>query len=270
MKEKILLFIPTYNCEKQIARVLRQVDDEVLDYITEVIVINNRSQDKTEDEVIRFAEENTQVPVKLLRNRDNYSLGGSHKVAFQYAKDNGFDYVIVLHGDDQGDIHDLLFWIKKGKHRKYKSLLGSRFEKKSTLVNYSRFRIIGNYVFNIFISTMAGKRLTDLGSGLNMYQTEYLKSGFYMTFPNNLTFNVYMLLYGLYSKSQFHFFPLCWREEDQVSNAKLWKQSTQILQLTMQYVFTKDKLFGVQKNEFSEIEYTYDVIHENRGVKENE
>ena len=30
MKEKILLFIPGYNCENQITRVLDQVDEEVL------------------------------------------------------------------------------------------------------------------------------------------------------------------------------------------------------------------------------------------------
>lgn len=258
--EKILLFIPAYNCEKQITRVLSQMDDEVLSYITEIIVVNNRSLDQTEEEVIRFGKDHPALPLKLLRNRENYSLGGSHKVAFGYAREHNFDYVIVLHGDDQGDIHDLLHWIKKGKHRQYDSLLGSRFEKKSKLVNYSGFRIFGNYVFNIFISTMTGSRLTDMGSGLNMYKTDYLESGFYMFFPNNLTFNVYMLLYGLYSDSNFHFFPLCWREEDQVSNAKLWKQSSQILKLTFQYALGKEKLFRGVENEYSQIDYAYDII----------
>ena len=34
------------------------------------------------------------------------------KVAFNYAVKNKFDYVIVLHGDDQGNIHDLLPFLK--------------------------------------------------------------------------------------------------------------------------------------------------------------
>lgn len=35
-------------------------------------------------------------------------MGGSHKVAFNYAIENNFDYIIVLHGDDQGSISDMI------------------------------------------------------------------------------------------------------------------------------------------------------------------
>lgn len=53
------------------------------------------------------------IPVKLLRKDKNYGLGGSHKVSFNYAIENGFDYVIVLHGDDQGHISNLVPYLKK-------------------------------------------------------------------------------------------------------------------------------------------------------------
>ena len=43
-KPKMMLFIPAYNCEKQIIRVLNQLDDEVLSYFDEVLVVNNRSR----------------------------------------------------------------------------------------------------------------------------------------------------------------------------------------------------------------------------------
>ena len=103
--DKILLFIPMYNCEKQISRVLKQLTDEVCSYLDEVLVINNRSTDYGEQVVQDYLKKNEKpVKISLLRNDDNYGLGGSHKVAFQYAQDNGFDYVILLHGDDQGDI----------------------------------------------------------------------------------------------------------------------------------------------------------------------
>ena len=98
MKERILLFIPAYNCEKQIIRVLGQLDASVMKYITEVVVINNLSTDRTEEAVKRFIDKHGDIPVKLLRNDENYGLGGSHKSAFAYAKENEFDYVIVLYG----------------------------------------------------------------------------------------------------------------------------------------------------------------------------
>ena len=37
MIDRILLFIPAYNCEKQITRVLSQLDWEVMSYIDDVI-----------------------------------------------------------------------------------------------------------------------------------------------------------------------------------------------------------------------------------------
>ena len=47
--DKILLFIPMYNCEKQIVRVLSQLDAQVCSFLSEVIIVNNRSTDGGED-----------------------------------------------------------------------------------------------------------------------------------------------------------------------------------------------------------------------------
>ena len=130
--DKILLFIPMYNCEKQITRVLGQLTEEVCGYLNEVILVNNCSTDGGEQAVKDYLEAHP-LPVKasLLRNRDNYGLGGSHKIAFQYAIQGGFDYVILLHGDDQGDIANLLPYLKSGEYRDYDCFLGARFMKGS-------------------------------------------------------------------------------------------------------------------------------------------
>ena len=52
MKEKILVFIPMYNCEKQIVRVLDQLNGEIKKYISEAIIVNNRSTDNGEQAAI--------------------------------------------------------------------------------------------------------------------------------------------------------------------------------------------------------------------------
>ena len=52
MPERFLVFIPAYNCEKQVPRVLNQLlDRQVAAMVTECIVVNNRSTDGTEDAV---------------------------------------------------------------------------------------------------------------------------------------------------------------------------------------------------------------------------
>ena len=120
MQDKILLFIPMYNCEKQIIRVLKQLNKEVQAYINEIIIINNISTDNGEEKVREYIKNNEfECKITLMRNEENYGLGGSHKVAFKYAKENGFDYVIVMHGDDQSQISDLLPILKDKSYRKY-------------------------------------------------------------------------------------------------------------------------------------------------------
>ena len=145
MKEKILVFIPMYNCEKQIVRVLDQLNGEIKKYISEAIIVNNRSTDNGEQAAIeKIKKMNAGFPIKVLKNRENYGLGGSHKVAFNYAIENNFDYIIVLHGDDQGSISDMIPVLKNGAFKKYDCCLGGRFAKGSKLVGYSKFRTFGN------------------------------------------------------------------------------------------------------------------------------
>lgn len=245
MDEKILVFIPMYNCEKQVVRVADQLAGEMAQYIGEAIFVNNRSTDGGEAAIVeKLKSMELPFPVRVLRNCENYGLGGSHKVAFNYALDRGFDYVAVLHGDDQGCIADLLPIMKDGRLKEHECWLGSRFMKGSKLPGYSKFRIFGNKVFNIIFSIATGKRILDLGAGLNLYSCKMLSSRFYHTFPDNLTFNCYML-FALASYGQDHaFVPISWREEDQVSNVKMARQAFQTFKMAAGYFFGREKFLA--------------------------
>jgi glycosyltransferase involved in cell wall biosynthesis len=116
MLNRIIIFIPTYNCQQQIPRVLSKIDRYVQSYIDEVLIIDNRSSDNTVNEAI-LASEGISKKVTVLRNNQNYNLGGSIKRAFIYAIENNYDYMITLHGDDQADIRDLLPVFQSGEFK---------------------------------------------------------------------------------------------------------------------------------------------------------
>lgn len=238
MTDRILLFIPSYNCAPQIPRVLAQLDQDVRALISETIIVNNRSTDDTES-VAQATITELGLKAKILRNDNNYGLGGSHKVAFNYARENGFDFVIVLHGDDQGSIRDLVPHLQAGAHLELDCLLGARFMKGSKLTGYSAFRTFGNEVYNLIYSAVAGRRLYDLGSGLNLYRVEKLHDDFYLRCANDLTFNYHMLLRSVAAGWRLKFFPLEWREDDQVSNVKLFQQAMRVLGIALSYAFTR-------------------------------
>lgn len=239
--ERILVFVPAYNCSRQIKRVLAQFDNAER-YFAEVLVVDNRSPDNTLEMACEAARR-AKLPVTVVQNNDNYGLGGSHKVAFSYAVDNGFDYIVVLHGDDQGSIHDLIPHLEAGAHRGVDCLLGARFMSGSNLDGYSAFRTLGNEVFNLLFSAASGKRLYDLGSGLNLYRVSQLATAKCHGFANNLTFNYFMILASVHWGWKIRFFPITWREDDQISNVKLARQSIQVLGILLRYVFKRKGFF---------------------------
>lgn len=259
--QKILLFIPMYNCEKQIIRVLNQLNADVCEHLSEVLIVNNRSTDGGEKAVQNYLQKmHMATPVTLLRNDENYGLGGSHKVAFNYAVENAFDYVIVLHGDDQGNIRDLLPILKSKKYTEYDCCLGARFMKGAVLSGYSAFRTFGNHIFNAFFSLVLGKRIYDLGAGLKIYSTAMLKSKFYYKYPDSLTFDCCMDMALVEYKQSYMFFPISWREDDQISNVKLFSQAKTTLKMLFSYAMHKTEYLNSDLRDKQISEYTATVV----------
>ena len=193
----------------------------------------NRYTDKSKEELLNLKA----TKVTLLQNEENYSLGGSHKVAFEYCLKQNYDYLVVLHGDNQADINDIVPFIKSGEIFNYDSFLGSRFKRGAKRVNYSGFRLWGNVLLNFVISLVTLSWVTDMGAGLNGYRSDFLKKRLYMSCPDDLTFNPFLLMYSIKQKSTTYFFPIHWKEEGSVSNAKVMHQGFKILNLIKNYLF---------------------------------
>lgn len=246
----ILVFIPMYNCARQIPRVLAQLKDpQLAGLIDGVVCVDNRSTDGT-GEAAEAALATLDLPLRvLLRNDENYGLGGSHKVALEFAKREGFTHLIVLHGDDQGAISDILPALKRGAQEQTQFLMGARFMRGSRLEGYSALRTAANRAFNLIFSGLSGKRLYDLGSGLNLLNVAAFDDGFHLKFADNLTFNYYLILAIAERNHSLEFFPLTWREDDQISNAKLGKMGVQILDLLRQRALNKARFFAAEHRE---------------------
>ena len=262
-RDRILVFVPAYRCAPQIVRVIDQFrDPAVHGRFDEILVLDNRSPDDTAQAAIDRARELSIGKVTVARNRDNYGLGGSHKAAFGHAIRNGFTHVVVLHGDDQGSIRDALPLLEAGQHRAYDCCLGARFHPRARIEGYSSVRILGNHVFNGLFSAATGRHLMDLGSGLNVYQVRALSSRYWQRFHDNLMFNYCMILAHVQRRDRVRFFPISWREDDQVSNVKLASQARRTLGILARFVRGRQAFMTHEFRDTPRESYEFDPIAE--------
>lgn len=228
--ERILLFIPAYRCAPQITRVVEQLP-ALAGLVDEVVVVDNRSPDDTVQRATEALAKLEGMRWRVLRNDDNYGLGGSHKVAIQHGRSAGMTWLLVLHGDDQADVRDIVGLLRRDEHRELDALLGARFQRGARLSGYSRVRTIGNHAYNLLFSLAGRKRFHDLGSGLNLFRLERFDDGTYLRFADDLTFNYHLSLHMARARWRMRFFPISWREEDQRSNVNLVGQGVRTLRL---------------------------------------
>ena len=225
---KVLIFIPTYNCSQQIPRVLKGIPKELCNSENvQILIIDNCSSDSTLKVAIESIDNLGISNIRIYQQQFNLGLGGSHKAAIRLCILENFDFLVVLHGDDQTTLNGLP--INLHNIGSYDCALGSRFMKGSRLVGYSKFRIVGNRLLNFFYGVALNARVSDMGSGLNIYGARLLREVKWEVIPDDLTFNNILLLETFRKGFKHLFFPIEWREIDQQSNARLIQQSFKIV-----------------------------------------
>ncbi len=213
--------IPTYRCEKQIIRTLDEIDDTLALRVDEIAVIDNGSPDNTVRAALEYKKSGRLKNLHVYQNVENYSLGGTHKVAFLKGRAMSCTHVVILHGDNQAKSDEANVLLDYAlAHPETQTVLGSRFSKGSHLQGYDWKRIWGNRLLNIAYTVFTGRKCTDLGSGLNVFALKDLDQRAYLEFEDKLTFNFELLLDLIKRKIRFAYAPITWREEDQVSNAR--------------------------------------------------
>ena len=239
--KKNLLFIPVYNSEKEISKLINKIKNINFSEIDTLLIIDNCSFDKTYLTVKNLLR-NFKIKTKIIRNKKNLGLGGSFKKAFEFAINNNFNYIIHYHGNNMNEIRDLKKILNNKRFYRFDFYLGSRFMKKSKIKNYSFIRQITNHLFNFIFSFISKMKILDLGSSLNVFKTKNFKDGVFKNFSNDLTFQYYLILYiGHYNKS-FNYFPISVNIKHK-SNVVPFKHVIKMISIIFTYACFKSSFF---------------------------
>ncbi len=242
---KIGIFIPCYNVQGCIARVLESLTAISLSRIDEVLVIENKSLDQTLNEV-RKVKASGLAPVskklKIFANQQNYGLGGSQKIAYDYFRKNGFSHFLILHADAQGDANLIVHrFLEAFDHNPAVDVVfASRFRKDANVDRYNWQRRAGNIGFNWLTWLFTGHFMTDAGTGIIFYRTGVLDQIDYAGLINGCQFNpeLNILLHDLKSIKTAEV-PLDWEDSTEASSITLFNYAYVLLKLLARYRFMK-------------------------------
>ena len=172
----------------------------------------------------------------------------------------------------EGRIADVLPLLASGAHHDHDACLGARFMAGSRIEGYSQVRRIGNRVFNLIFSLALRRRIADLGSGLNVFSRTVFPREITTHLPDDLHFNPYLLAAMVDRGMRILFFPISWREDDQVSNVRMASQALKTLGAAREYLTSRRTLRNGEHRTVPRTEYTFDVLarHEPRSAGAHE
>lgn len=196
-KKELLVIIPAYNEEKNIQRVLDQLEQNEIAQIGDVLVINDASRDSTGRLVSRRG-------YRQIVNRSRQGYGNALQAGYRYALGRDYQFVIQMDADAQHDACNIRPIYQRlcktdvdGTHPDI--VMGSRFMKGSSDFPVSVPKRAAYAWFRFLIRLITGRRIADPTTGLQGLGRRafsyYSQDGHYDKYPDaNMV--IQMLLLG--------------------------------------------------------------------------
>lgn len=176
-RNSLLIFIVAKNAEEQIESVLNRIPADILEtYDYEVLIIDDSSKDKTFEIANNFQNLNKNINIKVLFNPSSQGYGGNQKLGYEYAIQNGFEVIVVLHGDGQFAPEMLSGLVSPIFRKEANAVFGSRMMIKGEARRNGMpfYRYNGYKILTWFQNWLLGSSLTEFHSGFRAYSVQTL------------------------------------------------------------------------------------------------
>lgn len=179
-EQKILIFIPTFNCSKFFEKLLNDLENidyfKNINYKFELLIMDNNSNLSEVDHMKQTINKSRLNKIINFKDfKDNVGYAGNQKRCFEYLINSDFEYMIMLHGDGQYTA-DLLKKIIPELNDDLDIIYGYR-DKKTYKIDetpYSTFLIITalNFMENFILNL----KIKEWHSGFVSYSKKFIQS----------------------------------------------------------------------------------------------
>ena len=217
--------IPTYNNHKTLQRLV----EGVLDYTTDIIIVNDGSTDSTAQILETFSE------IKQIHVPKNKGKGNALRLGFELAENLGFKNAITIDSDGQHFPKDIPVFVDALYKSENKNLLiiGARNMSQEGVPKKSSF---GNKFSNFWFWFETGISLEDTQSGFRLYPLHYLKELKFYT--KKFEFEIEVIVKAAWNGTSVENVPVnvLYDETERVSHFRPFKDFTRISILNTWFV----------------------------------
>ena len=219
------IIIPTYNN----CTTLPWVIDELLDYTTRIIVVNDGSTDGTADVLRKYEKK-----ISVIELKKNGGKGGALREGFRFAFEKKYTYAITIDSDGQHLPADLPVFIHKISEEPGSLIIGARNMDQTNVPRKSSF---GNKFSNFWFKLETGISMPDTQSGYRLYPVEY--AGRKKYFTRKFEFEIEVIVRAAWDKIRILSVPvhvIYQDEETRVSHFRPFKDFSRISVLNTVFV----------------------------------
>tara|TARA_S200000501_G_scaffold98676_1_gene92071 strand:- start:88312 stop:89025 length:714 start_codon:yes stop_codon:yes gene_type:complete len=167
---KTLIISPTYNEKKNIETLVKKVLKPENNY--DLLIIDDNSPDGTSNMVKKMQEDFKNL---YLEQRDKKAgLGTAYIFGFKWALERGYEAIVQIDADLSHDPSDIPRLISNLDN--YQLVIGSRYIRGVSVVNWPIRRLIISYGANLYSSTITGMPIKDCTGGFKAWRREVLES----------------------------------------------------------------------------------------------
>ena len=167
-----LVIIPTYNEAESLPILLRELS--VLRKDFDYLVVDDGSPDGTADICEKLKSE---IPnLEILRHSKKSGLGSAYRDGYKHALEKKFEAIIQIDADGSHQVSDLHRLLTKFESKRNVDLIiGSRWIKGGSVLNWSKHREALSRLANIYSNFLLGLGVKDSTAGFRVYKTSAIK-----------------------------------------------------------------------------------------------
>ncbi|MCI5132932.1 MAG: glycosyltransferase family 2 protein [Candidatus Electrothrix sp. EH2] len=171
LEKTIGIVIPAYNEEKLIGKVIGTLPE----YVDNIVVVDDCSQDKTAAVVQSLAASNEKIT--LLQHEQNKGVGAAIATGYIWARDHQVDVTAVMAADFQMDPEDLPSILEPVCKDECDYTKGNRLFRGESWGMIPRYRYIGNSFLSLFTKVASGYwHVADSQSGYTAISLQALQA----------------------------------------------------------------------------------------------